>query len=47
MQADRTSIFLGVKLMFVGVMNFGHVPTLRLVVVMVWSYSLGDLGSVK
>ena len=24
-QADRTSIYFGIKLMFVGVMNFGHV----------------------
>ena len=39
-QADHTSIFLGVKIMFVGVMNFGHVPKLRFVCVKIfWSKS--------
>ena len=32
-QADRTSIFLGVKLLFVGVMNFGQIKKIRFVVV--------------
>ena len=41
-----------VKLRFVGFIrfvgfNFGHVQLLRFVVVMVWSYSFGHLGSVK
>ena len=30
-QADRTSLLFWVKLMFVGVVNFGHLPTLRFV----------------
>ena len=39
-QADRTSIFFGVKLMFVGVMNFGQVQEIRFVVMtFFWSYS--------
>ena len=40
-QADRTSIFLGVKLMFVGVTNFGQIKKIRFVVVVkiFWSYS--------
>ena len=44
-QADRTSIFLGgVKLMFVGVVNFGHVPKLRFVGVKIfWSKSNQNL----
>ena len=40
-QADRTNIFFGVKLMFVSVVNFGHIPTLRFVGVKIfWSKSV-------
>ena len=39
-QANHTSIFLGVKLMFDGVMNFGQVQKIRFIVVKIfWSYS--------
>ena len=43
-QADCTNIFLGVTLMFVGVVNFGHAPTLRFVGVEIFqSKSNGNL----
>ena len=35
-QADRTSIFLGVKLMFVGIMNFSQVQKIRFVLVKIF-----------
>ena len=39
-EADRTSIFFGVKLMFVGVMKLGQVQKIRFVGVKIfWSYS--------
>ena len=39
-RANRTSIFLGVKLMFVGVMNFGQIKKIRFVLVKIfWSNS--------
>ena len=49
MEVRRTQ---GVKLRFVSFIrfvgfNFSHVQLLRLVVVMVWSYSFGHLESVK
>ena len=43
MEVSRTP---DVRLRFVG-FNFGHVQLLRLVVVMVWSYSFGHLELVK
>ena len=39
-QADGTSIYFGVKLMFVGAMNFGQIQKIRFIVVKIfWSYS--------
>ena len=39
-QADLTSMFFGVKLMFIGVMYFGQIQKIMFVVVNIfWSYS--------
>ena len=46
-QAKRTSIFFGVKLMFVGVVNFSHVQLLRFVVLKIfWSCSNPYFGHI-
>ena len=43
--ADRTSKFFGVKLMFVGVMNFGQIQLIRFVVVKFFGHILANFRS--